>query len=116
MRFRAVEESTLKLSNGYLGQARDYEADAIGINAATNEIFINFCTEYQNPPRGARIAPRFIQAAFDHMCVIAEALSIDSADNECCPYRDLSMNGFLRNLRWILCDATHSGRRLKTPN
>ena len=60
MQFRVVDPDGV-MDKGYLGQVREYEPDALGITRASNEIFKNACTKFQNPPRGARVKEQFLE-------------------------------------------------------
>ena len=111
----ASSEATHTL--GYLGQARDFSPSAFGITGATKKIYTDFCTRYLDPPRGAIVEPCLLPDVYEHMRQVTEALAVDSAENEIVACREMStptdgMPAFTPNNRFILRDATHSGRRV----
>ena len=116
LRYRCGREVDLQTSGGFLGQTREFKPDALGINAATKQIYRNVCTKYLNAPPSAAVKPEFDQPLFDHMCKITEAASVDSASNEVVAVKDMSwhpsQDGFCPNCKFILRDACHSGRRV----
>jgi len=102
------------LAKGYLGQLREYEPDAIGITRASNQIFKNACTKFQNPPAGARVKEVFLEDTYKHFCTTVEAISVDSAAPEVVSAGDMRSGSaaFCKNCRYVLRDAAHSVRRV----
>ena len=117
VRFLCVSKSVSSTETfGYLGQAQDFVPTGIGIATATQEIYKTFCTAFLDPPSASALAPCFDNSLFEHMCAATEACAVDSAENEIVAGLDMSAAdsavAFTPNLRFILRDAAHSGRRV----
>ena len=112
LRYGCAGES-LELHKGYLGQIRRFNCDAIGLTAATKDVYKQCCTQFLSPPKGAAVSESFSEQLYNHMCIITEAIAIDSADNEVVAASDMSWaDDFTPNCKHILRDAAHSARRL----
>ena len=127
LRFRCVDGS-LDVSQGYLGQHRSFESSSTGINAATRDILIDFCTQWKGvPPHPSSDCELresvFDEALYSHICKIFEAIAIDSASNEVTAARDchsvvdnMILQTWQRNdfiyCKFILRDSAHAARRV----
>ena len=76
-RFRCVD-AHMVLTKGYLGQSVSHTGDALGILKATEAVLRRFCTKASW--RGGE----FDEELYNHLRLILEAISIDSASNEVC--------------------------------
>lgn len=113
---------------GLFGLGKTHDASAIGLTEATKRITQTFCTRDYNPPYikcvGAKDG-RFDAELLERICIIAEAITIDSASDEVVAATDLrSSDSFaalqsggqalMPNMRHILRDKAHGSRRFLT--
>ena len=116
IRVRGVPNSG-EVFSGFLGQARAAGQTALDICNATEAVFRRACTVFRCPPPGSQVEPQFDQALFEHVRHASEAITIDSAANECAAGADAyrAVRGgepFLPNCRFTLHDSAHKARRI----
>ena len=80
MRFRCGGRD-VKTTGGFLGQARFAGHSALEKTAATEQVFRDFCTAFDDPPPGAAVQPIFEAEKYEHMCNIVEATCVFATIN-----------------------------------
>ena len=117
--YRSMDDD-LVMEAGFLGQKRGAPGDALSIISSTEEVLRRFCTCFAHPPRGAAVAPVFLEEVYDHACSIIEATTTDSASNEILATTDSSksrsssMPAVFKKQQFILRDGARGARRLLT--
>jgi hypothetical protein len=111
-RFRCANAAA-EMHCGYMGQARDFGQHAVELTAATEHVLRDFCTLRQ----GHR-TEHFDAELFEHIRVITEAITVDSASNEQVASADMSSGQTQRgsaltpNCKYVLLDCPHKARRV----
>lgn len=118
IRFRCSNSKDIDVQSGFLGQARNFQPDAIGITAATREVIVKACSSRTDPPLGLEATPHFDRDLYESVRMKLEAVSVDSAENEIVSARDMSRaepddkETDFPNCKHVLRDAAHSTRRV----
>ena len=117
LRTICCSEEDVEAYRAYLGQARDYNPDALGITQATVDVCKEACTSRAHCPTQSAVPPYFDEKLFGRMRHAAEGIAIDSAESEVVSARDMARakidgsEADFPNCIHILRDAAHSARR-----
>ena len=117
IRIICASEDYIETFRAYLGQARNYNPDALGITQATVDVCREACTSRAHCPTQSAVPPYFDEKLFGRMRHAAEGIAIDSAESEVVSARDMARakidgsEADFPNCIHILRDAAHSARR-----
>ena len=118
LRTICCSKEDIETYRAYLGQARDYNPDALGLTQATIDVCKEACTSRAHCPTQSAVPPYFDEKLWEHMRHATEAIAIDSAESEVVSATDMARakidgsEAAFPNCIHILRDAAHSVRRV----